>query len=48
MGDNIVKIVSQTLPYNADSLTSLYHYYDPEHSIVKGFQCNLKLNSANF
>ena len=39
MGDNIVIVEYQTLPYNADSLISLYHDLDPEHSIVQGFQC---------
>ena len=39
MGDNIVKIMHQTLPYNAVSFISLYHGLDPEHSVLTGFQC---------
>ena len=42
MGDSVVKIMYWTLPYNADSLTSLYHGLDPEHSVVQGFQCILE------
>ena len=39
MGDNIVKIMYRTIPYNANSLISLYHALDPNHSVVLGFQC---------
>ena len=39
VGDNIVKIMYRTLPYNAPPLISLYHGLDPKHSVVMGFQC---------
>ena len=43
MDDNIVKIMSRTLPYNAPPLIALYHGLDPEHSVVTGFQCTIFL-----
>ena len=55
MGDNIGKVVYQTLPYNAVLLTMLYHHVDPKHSSVhvrtmktqmtKGIIFHDKLNS---
>ena len=44
MGDNIVKNVSRTLPYSADSFTSLYHYLDLKHSVVTGFQYTIHIS----
>ena len=39
MGDNIEISSFLTLQYNATPLISLCHVLDPNHSIVKGFQC---------
>ena len=39
VGDNIVKIMYRTLPYNATPLISRCHRLDPNHSVVTGFQC---------
>ena len=39
MGDNIGKIMYRTLPYNAASLTTLWHHVDPKHSVVSSFLC---------
>ena len=39
MGNNLGKVVYVTLPYNADSLTTLYHQVDPKHSVISRFQC---------
>ena len=39
MGDNIGKIMYQTLPYNAASLTTLRNHVDPNHSVVSRLLC---------
>ena len=39
MGDNIEKVVYQTLLYNTVSLTTLYHQMDPKHSVILREQC---------
>ena len=39
MGDNIVKIMIRSLPYNAASLTTLWHLKDPNHSVVSRLLC---------
>ena len=44
MGDNIRKIMYWTLPYNAASLTALWHHVDPKHSFVSSFLCIYKLH----
>ena len=48
MGDNIGKIMYWPLSYNADSLTTLYHALDPNHSIVSGFQCDWLKGHGSF
>ena len=39
MGDNMGKIMHQTLPYNTTSLTTLWYHVDPKHNVVSRLLC---------